>query len=249
MEGRILWSRRTTFDRLWHIQTNSPGGCLYSLLCREIYQRVVAIQQFLHCPFSATGEVTIRNHPPCTSVGASEMTQRSQPRDSVRSRWVLSEVAQTKPCSGQQVLCFFVGGGRTTEGHGKSADPPEKAPDEPDTHGLANLAEETSIESRSFSHGLGQESWVSGTAPGPAPLPTHRRPGPFPHCFDHPLNLHGWRPTVGSHAETKRDDHGCPLESVGQWAAQRYRCHIHPTVETHPSTQAMIDFTAVGRVF
>ena len=83
------------------------------------------------------------------------MLQRSQPHDLGRTRWVRPEVFQTKPCSVQQALCFSVGEAQATKGHG-STNPPEETPDESDTHGLADLAEEMPIEPRNLSHGLDQ---------------------------------------------------------------------------------------------
>lgn len=84
------------------------------------------------------------------------MPRHSRPRDSGRLRQVRPEV-QTKPCSDQQVPCFFADGARATEDH-VSTNPFKEAlrPEESITHGLANLPEEMSVEPCDLSHGLGQ---------------------------------------------------------------------------------------------
>lgn len=50
--GQEFVSWRVTSGRLRHVQTYSPGGRLYSLLCCEIYEGVIAFQQLLRCPHS-----------------------------------------------------------------------------------------------------------------------------------------------------------------------------------------------------
>jgi hypothetical protein len=83
------------------------------------------------------------------------MQWHSRPRDSERPRWDRPEVVQTKLCSGQRVLCFFVDGAQATEGH-ESTNRPKEAPEGSSTHRFANLAKKISVESRGLGHGSGQ---------------------------------------------------------------------------------------------
>lgn len=82
------------------------------------------------------------------------MSRRSRPRDSGWLRWAHPGI-QIRPYNSQQALCFFADEARVTGGH-ILPNPLEEAPDESSTHGLANLAEEMSVEPRDLSHGPGE---------------------------------------------------------------------------------------------